>query len=105
MHLTVLYSNTSHFGNECQCSEKYLKKGISFSHLEPAVLLNVMHSIFLVSNSLDRVLLAESLHEGNSRPEINPFRFFVLLFLKCLTFLLKLNHPQSSVKCCYHFQT
>ena len=99
MHLTA------HYGNECQCCEKYLKRGIYFSHLEPAVLLNVMHSIFLVSNSLHRILLAESLHQGDCRPEIDPFRFFVLLFLKCLTFLLKLNHPLSSVKCCYPFQT
>ena len=87
--------STPHYGNECQQS----------SNLEPAVFLDVVNSIFLVSNSLNRVLFAESLHQCNSRPEMKPFRFFVLLFLKCLTFLLKLNHPQSSLKCCYHFQT
>ena len=85
--------------NNCQKKEGFL------SHLEPAVFLDVVNSIFLVSNSLNRVLFAESLHQCYSRPEIEPFRFFGLVFLKCLTFLLKLNHPQSSLKCCYHFQT
>ena len=93
--------STAHYGNEGQ---QLSKKGF-LTHLEPAVFLDVVNSIFLVSNSLNRVLFAESLHQCYSRPEIEPFRFFGLVFLKCLTFLLKLNHPQSSLKCCYHFQT